>query len=324
MTEVRTQRQAVNGIELDVVEAGDPAAPAILLSHGFPECAYSWRHQMVPLAEAGYHVLAPDQRGYAGSSKPTEVTAYGVRHLTDDLAALLDVTGHDDAIVVGHDWGALVTWDMARLRPERMRGAICVSVPYTRWPAPPTELFKAASGGNFFYILYFQQVGPPEAELDHQVERAMRSILWAASGDAFSPEPPAPIPAAGNGFIDSMTARGEAPAELPAWLTEEDVATYVRAFEESGFFGPVSWYRNLDANYEVTKDLAAPSIPTAFIGGTHDAVIAYRPGYAAVMDAMLPDHRGTVMIGGAGHWTQQERPEEFNAALLRFIRDIDG
>lgn len=317
-----TTRRALNGIELDVIEAGDPADPAIVLAHGFPECAYSWRHQIGPLAAAGYHVLAPDQRGYGGSSAPREVEAYGIQHLTADLIALLEDTGHDDAIMVGHDWGALVTWDMARLHPDRVRAAICASVPYTAWPSPPTDVFRAASGDSFFYILYFQPVGPAETELEADVEHTMRSILWAASGDAFSPEPPPPIPAEGNGFISAMTARGAAPHQLPAWLTHEDVATYVASFERSGFFGPLSWYRNFDANYELVKDLPAPSMPTAFIGGTRDGVIAYRPGYVASMATLLPDHRGSVLLEGAGHWTQQEAPDAFNAALLGLLADL--
>ena len=140
------QRYAVNGIELDVVEAGDPSGPAIVLAHGFPESSHSWRHQIEPLVAAGYHVLAPDQRGYGRSSAPTDVSAYGIEHLGGDLLGLLDATGHDDAVFVGHDWGALLVWDLARIHPDRVRAVINVSVPYTEWPAPPTEVFKAASG----------------------------------------------------------------------------------------------------------------------------------------------------------------------------------
>lgn len=294
-----------------------------MLCHGFPESAHSWRHQIEPLAAAGYHVLAPDQRGYAGSSAPTDVDAYGISHLAGDLLALLDDTGHDDAVFVGHDWGALVVWDLARLHPDRVRAAICASVPFTQWPAPPTELFKMAAGDNFFYILYFQDVGPAEAELGADTEATMRTVLWAASGDGFPDVPPEPIPAAGNGFLDSMTTRGPAPAELPSWLTSGDLAVYVAQFERSGFFGPVSWYRNLDANYELLKDRPVPQMPTAFIGGTRDMVIASRPGYVESMEALLPHHLGSVLIDGVGHWTQQEAPGAFNVALLGFLRDLD-
>ncbi len=315
-------RRAVNGIELDVFEAGDPDAPAVVFCHGFPELSYSWRHQVSAVADAGYHVLAPDQRGYGHSSRPDDVAAYGTDELSADLLGLLDATGHDDAVFVGHDWGALLVWDLARLHPGRVRGIVNASVPYTPWPMPPTELFKAAAGDGFFYILYFQPVGPAEQELEADVGRTMRTLLWAASGDAFPDEMPEPLPAEGTGFIDSLLAIGPPPGEPPAWLTEADVDTYVAAFEASGFFGPLSWYRNLDANHERTKALPAPAAPSWFIGGTKDVVIARNPGFVEAMTALLPDHRGTVMIEGAGHWTQQEAPEAFNQALLAALDDL--
>ncbi len=321
---VTVVRRAVNGIELDVVEAGDPTGPAVVLSHGFPECAHSWRHQLEPLAAAGYHVMAPDQRGYGRSTAPTDVAAYGIDGLGGDLLGLLDDAGHDDAVFVGHDWGALVVWDLARLHPGRVGAVINASVPYTPWPAPPTELFRAQFGDRFFYILYFQTVGPAEAELEADVDRTMRTILWAASGDGLPDRPPDPLPAEGTGFLDAMAAAGPVPTELPAWLTAHDLATYVDSFEASGFFGPISWYRNLDANHERAKDLPAPTMPVWFIGGTRDAVIASRPGYVESMDATLPDFRGATLIDGAGHWTQQEAPEEFNRALLTALAALDG
>ena len=320
-------RRPVNGIEgiyLDVVEAGDPAAAAVVLCHGFPECAHSWRHQIEPLAAAGYHVLAPDQRCYGRSSAPRDVAAYGAEHLSADLLGLLDVTGHDDAVFVGHDWGALLVWDLARLHPGRVRAIVNASVPYTEWPAPPTDVFRALSGDTFFYILYFQPVGPAERELERDVATTMRTILWAASGEAFPATMPDPLPAAGTGFLESMTRVGPVPDALPGWLTADDLATYVDAFEASGFFGPVSWYRNLDANHELVKDLPPPAMPAWFIGGTRDMVIAARPGYVEAMEARLPDHRGTTLIDGAGHWTQQEAPKAFNRALLAALTELDG
>jgi len=320
---ISRRRRSVNGVELDVSEAGGPDAPAVVLLHGFPECAWSWRHQMEPLAGAGYHVLAPDQRGYAASSAPRDVAGYGNRQLCGDVVVLLDATGHDDAVVVGHDWGALLMWDLARLHPERVRAAVGVSVPYTPWPVPPTELFRALHGDDFFYILYFQDVGPAEAELEADVERTMRTVLWGGSGDGAPVRPPAPLPSAGTGFLDVIAAAGPVPDDLPSWLTDGDLATYVAAFEHSGFYGPISWYRNLDANHEVVKDLPAPAMPTAFIGGTNDLVTAGRPGYIESMDALLPDHRHSVLLEGVGHWTQQEDPEGFNEALLTFLRDLD-
>jgi pimeloyl-ACP methyl ester carboxylesterase len=315
-------RTAVNGIELDVVAAGDPADPAVVLCHGFPECGYSWRHQLHVVADAGFHVIVPDQRGYGASSRPADVDAYGIDHLAGDLLGLLDATGHDDAVFVGHDWGALVVWDLARLHPEQVRGVVNVSVPYTSWPAPPTAVMRALWGDRFFYILYFQAVGPPEAELEAEVERTMRTILWSGSGEAFPETMPEPPPRQGTGFLDSMAALGPVPDDLPGWLTEDDLAVYVDAFRTSGFFGPLSWYRNFDANYFRVKDLAVPSMPSWFIAGTRDVVIAARPGYVEAMEALLPHHRRTVLIDGIGHWTQQEAPGSFNEALLAALDDL--
>ncbi|MFV0306730.1 MAG: alpha/beta hydrolase [Desertimonas sp.] len=318
-----TTRRAVNDVELDVIEAGDPSDPAIMLLHGFPESAHSWRHQIEPLAAAGFHVLAPDQRGYARSSAPTDVTAYRVDHLAGDVVGLLDATGHATATVVGHDWGALLLWDLCRLHPDRVDAAIGVSVPYTPWPAPPTELFKAANGDRFFYILYFQDVGPAEAELGADPAETMRLTLWAASAARAGRSLQSELPAAGNGFLDSMRAGWDVPEGLPAWITAEEFAVYADQFGHSGFFGPVSWYRNLDADHELTKDRPFPNIPTAFIGGTADPVTARSPGYIESMDALLPDHRASIVLDGVGHWTQQEDSVGFTAALMDSLRAID-
>ena len=318
---VRQRRAAVNGVELDVLEAGEPGAPVVLLSHGFPESAHSWRHQLLPLAAAGYHVLAPDQRGYARSSAPREVAAYRIDHLCGDLLGLLDTTGQEQAVIVGHDWGAMVVWEMARMHPERVRAVAAVSVPLPVWPAPPVQLMRATFGDRFFYILYFQEVGPAEAELEADVRTTMAKVLWGASGDGFSGQLPTELPPMqGTGFLTN----GVVPPALPAWLSEDDLDTYVEQFEASGFFGPVSWYRNLDANYELLANLPHSRIamPSCFIGGEKDPVLVLNPGGIDAMRAVLPDLRQVTMIPGAGHWTQQERPEAFNQALLDFLHSI--
>lgn len=320
-TPVQQRRIHVNGVDLQVTEAGDPTGPCIILSHGFPESAYSWRHQIPVLADAGYHVIAPDQRGYGFSSAPKDVDAYGITHLTGDLVALLDVTNHDTATFVGHDWGAMVVWEAARLHPTRVNAVVGVSVPFTAWPAPPTELMKAMWGDRFFYILYFQHVGPPERELEADVRKTMHQILWGASGEMYKGVPSEFPPMEGTGFLDMFK---DIPEHLPPWLTGADLDYYVEQFANSGFFGPVSWYRNLDANYAILKDIPASTVtmPSFFIGGEKDGVIAGRPEYVDSMNGLLPDYRGKVMIPGAGHWTQQEAPTEFNSALLGFLRTL--
>jgi pimeloyl-ACP methyl ester carboxylesterase len=313
------RRVATNGIELDVLEAGRPGDPVVVLVHGFPESSNSWRHQIGPLVEASYHVLVPDQRGYAASSKPTDVADYRVDHLCEDLIGLLDDVGADNAYFVGHDWGAIVVWDLSRLHPERVRGLVNVSVPYTAWPAPPTELMKAMWTDRFFYILYFQAVGPAEAELEADTALSLRYTLWGGSAEMFGPMPTEFPPMEGTGFLDSITRGKPVPDGFPNWINADEFAVYVDQFQTSGFFGPLSWYRNLDADYELTKDLPVPAVPTAFIGGTKDGVIAHRPEFVEAMTATLPDFRGITMINNAGHWTQQEKPTEFNDAMLDLL-----
>jgi pimeloyl-ACP methyl ester carboxylesterase len=311
------------GIEIDVTSAGNPADPTVLLCHGFPESGHSWRHQIQPLVDAGYHVLVPDQRGYASSSAPRDPQAYGVEHLTGDLAAILDAFSVDEAVMVGHDWGAILVWHMAELQPHRTRAVIAASVPYTRWPMAPTDLFRSVWGDRFFYMLYFQPVGPAEDELDADVRRTLHTVLWAASGEKYLAGGEVEMPPLTSiGWLDSMVlSAGEIPTHLPSWLTTHDFEIYVDQFTRSGFFGPVSWYRNLDANYERTRAIGPErlTMPTFFIGGSRDAVTAGRPGYIDAMERALPNHRGTVIIDGAGHWIQQEAPAEFTAALLSYL-----
>lgn len=321
MTEIRLRRAHVNGVTLHVAEAGDPTAPPIVLSHGFPEGSYSWRHQMIPLAEAGYHVIAPDQRGYGQSDCPSEVSDYGIRELTGDLAALLDETGHQTATFVGHDWGALIVWEMARLHTDRVNAVVGVSVPQVQWPGPPTQLMRMVYGDRFFYMLYFQEVGPAEAELGRDPRDTMSKILWGASGEGFGGMPSELPPMEGTGFLTNSPT----PPPLPwSWLTEADLDRYAADFTRSGFFGPVSYYRNLDANYEILKAFGPEhvSMPSYFIGGAQDPVLIMDSTGVERMQNTLPDFRGATMIEGAGHWTQQEKPEEFNAALLGFLRSF--
>lgn len=329
MTEICTHDVDLGEVTLRVHEAGDPTNPTVVLSHGFPELAYSWRHQLPALAAAGFHVIAPDQRGYGHSSAPDDISAYGVRQLTGDLIALLDRAGKEQAVFVGHDWGSLIVWETARLHPERVRSVVGVSVPFTQWPAKPTDLMKMVYTDRFFYILYFQQVGPPERELGADARHSMASFLWFASGGAMrGREMPTELPPMeGTGFLDVMG--GPAP-ELPfggpegPWLTEADLQVYADEFAHSGFFGPVSYYRNLDANYEVLKDLPAErlSMPSYFITGELDGVNLMDPGGIERMQTMLPDFRGYSIIPGAGHWVQQEAPAAFNAALLGHLHSL--
>ncbi len=307
----------MNGIELHVTEAGPTDGPPVICLHGFPETSYSWRHTMPALAEAGWHAIAPDLRGYATSSRPLHVDDYGTDVLAADVLGLLDDVGHEQAVFVGHDWGALLMWDLARMHPERCRALVGVSVPLVDWPAPPTEVFKALSGDRFFYITYFQAVGPAEAELEADVRRAVRKMFWAASVDGLA-HVRADLPAVGTSWLDTFA---EPPALLPAWLTEADVDVYSAALTESGFFGPLSYYRNLDANYARVRELPVSrlTMPVWFIAGDHEPVLQRDSSGVDRMRSTLSGFQGATSIPGVGHWTQQEAPKEFNEALLAFL-----
>jgi len=319
--EQRTRTIATNGVELEVVEAGDPTGRCVVLAHGFPESSHSWRHQIPALAGAGWHVLAPNQRGYGASSAPTDVGAYGSDSLCGDLLGMIENFGHETAVFVGHDWGAFLVWDMARLHPGRCEAVAGLSVPFTMWPMRPTELFDAIFGDRFFYMSYFQHVGPPERELEADVERSLRAILWGAAGESHTDEPPELLPREGTGFLDMFPST---PDGLPAWIDEAEFADWVGQFRRSGFFGPVSWYRNLDANHERVKDIptSVMTMPTFFIGGGRDRVISSRLDEIEETNSTMPDYRGSVIIPDAGHWTQQEAPGRVNEALLAFLSSV--
>lgn len=310
-----------NGVTLRLIEAGDRGAPVVVLAHGFPELAYSWRRQIPVLAEAGFHVLAPDQRGYGGSSRPSQIEAYDITELTGDIAGLLDDVGAADATVVGHDWGAVVSTSFALLHPDRVSACVALSVPpLPRTPARPTEMWRSAFGDNFFYIVYFQEPGPADAELDSDPARTMRRLLGGirSTGDEnIFVQMATPGP---EGFIDRLPE----PDALPGWLTQDELDHYVAEFTAGGFTGPLNWYRNFDRNWQLTETTPAPTIavPTLFLGGTADPALAMTPR-DRVRDVVSGPYR-EVMIEGAGHWLQQERPDEVNAALLDFLAAPTG
>ncbi len=327
MSEISHRKIHTNGIQMRIAEAGQ--GPLVVLCHGFPESWYSWRHQLPALAAAGYHAVAPDMRGYGETDKPDAIDRYSIMHLVGDLVGLLDALGSRDAVIVGHDWGSVVAWDAALLRPDRFRAVCGMSVPFfPRTPIKPTETFKAAAGDNFMYILYFQEPGKAEAELDPRAAETMRKMLYSASGsvpqDASFGRTPLPKTA---GFLDGMLD----PEKLPEWLSEEDLAYYVGEFERTGFRGGLNWYRNFDRNWELLAPWAdaVVVVPAFFIGGLRDGVVTGPGGKGeGPLVQMLPqfceDLRGKVLLEGIGHWNQQEDPEGTNRALLDFLKEIDG
>jgi pimeloyl-ACP methyl ester carboxylesterase len=308
---------AVNGVELRVAEQGE--GPLVIFAHGFPELAYSWRHQLPDLADAGYHAVAPDQRGYGGSTRPEAVEDFDILHLTGDLIALLDELGEEQAVFVGHDWGAMVVWQLAQLHPERVAGVVGMSVPFLpRGARPPVQLMRQAFADNFFYIVYFQEPGVADADLARDPATTMRRMLAGLSANPGEQGLAGLAAPDGAGFVDRLPE----PASLPDWLTQEELDHYVAEFTRTGFTGGINWYRNFDRNWEVTPQLAGAkvAVPSLFIGGALDPVLVMTP--PRIMDGWLEDHRGTVIVEGAGHWVQQEKPAEVNEALLAFLRGL--
>jgi pimeloyl-ACP methyl ester carboxylesterase len=326
MIEVKHRVVDANGIRMHIAESG--AGPLVLLCHGFPESWYSWRHQLHALATAGFHAVAPDMRGYGQTDRPEEVDQYTLLHLVGDMVSLLDTLGSESAVIVGHDWGAPVAWYAALLRPDRFRGVIGLSVPYTpRRPVRPTGIMPQTEDA-LFYQLYFQSPGIAEAEFERDVRLSIRSLLYSASGDAHGREDGASdggevgmVPRRG-GFLSRLTN----PASLPLWLTEADVDFYVSEFARTGFRGGLNWYRNIDRNWELLAPVSGVqvTVPALYIAGDRDLVLAFRGMYQIIanLTKFVPQLRGTLLLPGCGHWTQQERAKEVNRALLDFVRRL--
>jgi pimeloyl-ACP methyl ester carboxylesterase len=323
-----TQRLVeTNGIRLNVAEQGD--GPVVLLCHGFPETWYSWRHQVAALAEAGFHAVAPDMRGYGKSDRPEAIDQYTVFHLVGDLVGLLDALEAPNAVIVGHDWGAVVAWHAALLRPDRFRAVAGLSVPFLpRGNTRPTSTMPRTEHAQF-YQLYFQEPGVAEAELERDARQAIRVMFFGASGDAARGTGAVPgiapdlsmVPF-GAGFLRGA----KAPDALPGWLTERDVDAYAEEFQRTGFRGGLNWYRNIDRNWELMAPFAGATVtvPALYLAGDRDLVVGF-----AGMDRLLrnlerfvPALREVRMLPGGGHWTQQERPAEVNAAIIDFLAGL--
>jgi pimeloyl-ACP methyl ester carboxylesterase len=323
MNEVTHRMVEANGIRLHLAEQG--TGPLVLLCHGFPESWYSWRHQLAALAAAGFHAVAPDMRGYGQSDRPEEIERYTIFHLVGDMVGVLDALKAEQAVIVGHDWGAPVAWSSALLRPDRFRGVIGLSVPFRpRGSARPTSVMPQ-NADAVFYQLYFQTPGEAEAEYERDVGLTLRSLLYYASGDA----PPREegvgvgmIPRGGGGLF---TPR-KGPATLPGWLSEADLAFYTSEFTRTGFRGGLNWYRNIDRNWELWGALAGVrvAVPALYIAGDRDLVVSFRgmKELIANLQTFVPQLRGTIMLKGCGHWTQQERAADVNAAILEFLQHL--
>ncbi len=312
----------VDGVRLHCVEAG--SGPLVLLVHGFPESWYSWRHQLPAIAAAGFRAVAIDVRGYGRSSKPLAIEEYRMTRLVADNVALVAALGEQQAVIVGHDWGAPIAWTSAMLRPDVFRAVAGLSVPFS----PPSNVrplaaMRALAGDEEFYVEYFQEPGRAEAEIEADVRDWLLGFMYTASGDAPPPDPSVgTVATVARGT--QMKARFHRPDVLPAWLTEDDLDLYTSEFEHGGLRGPLNRYRNVDRDWD---DLAAwrgarIDVPALFIGGDRDGPTVWGAPAIAAFATTLPKLHRSIVLEGCGHWTQQERPAQVNEALLDFLRHV--
>ncbi|MGW4498222.1 alpha/beta fold hydrolase [Micromonospora sp. NPDC004336] len=317
MTDVTHRHVQAGGIRMHIAEAG--SGPLVVLLHGFPESWYSWRRQLVALADAGYHAVAPDQRGYGLTDRPSAVEDYTILHTVGDLIGLIDALGEEQAVVAGHDWGAGVAWHSALMRPDRIRGVVGLGAPQGPRPATPPLATIRESAGDNFYVAYLQQPGVADQELQRDPRTTIRRALYGASGEG---HPWNPVVPEGGGLLDTWRE----PEQLPAWLSEEDLAFYAAEFERTGFTGALNWFRNLDRNWALTAPWhdAAVLPPALYVTGDRDTASTLPGGKELIAgtSTVVPNLRKAIVLPGCGHWTQQERPAEVNRALVSFLESL--
>lgn len=300
-----------NGITMAVHELG--AGPPVILLHGFPELAYSWRHQLPALAAAGYRAIAPDQRGYGATDKPGSVGDYTIQQLIGDVTGLLDVYELEQAVFIGHDWGALVLWQMALLEPKRFAGLINLTIPFfARRPADPITLMRDFLGDDF-YIVNFQDSNEADlkcnADPGHVFDVLMRRNQLTRSQFETLPKE--------RQVFSLLKALARSELRGEPLLTEEEHQVFTGAFEAGGFTGPINWYRNWSHNWSSTEGIEQTvKVPTLFIGAADDFLVA--PAHIDAMKPCVPDLEIQI-IGNCGHWTQQEKPDEVNSIILDWL-----
>ncbi|WP_423488036.1 alpha/beta fold hydrolase [Mycobacteroides sp. PCS013] len=320
-----THRQlSVNGIDMHVAEQGE--GPAVVLCHGFPGLWYTWRHQLAALSAAGYRAIAPDMRGYGRTTAPRDVTAYDRNTTVNDLVSLLDALDLHDAVFSGHDFGAHLVWDMPAWAGDRVRALIQLSVPRTRrLPVTPSVGFNHLASQHFTHLEYFQEPGVAESELDAQPKTFLATLFHALSGanrylDCW--DHPARVGDKRNGYLDVLPS----PPPLPwNWLSEQDLDYYAAEFTRTGFTGGLNWYRAEDLVWSQNEHLhdRPIGVPVTFIAGSADPVLEMlgRDPMTAMAD-LVPGLRSVLIVEGAGHFVQMERPDAVNTAMIEFLGSL--
>jgi len=309
-------RIATNGITLEVHLAGPRTGQPIVLCHGFPELAYSWRHQIDALADAGYFVIAPNQRGYAGSDNPADVLTYDIHHLTADLTGLLDHFDIDKAVFCGHDWGGLIVWQVALLHPARVAGVIGVGVPFfPRAAEDPIVTFRRTFGDRM-YIVNFQDSREADEVFGADPRRVFEVLMRKSTARL---EDVMKLPAEDR--VPDLVRRIKAgPDEGALLISPDELAVYTRAFTASGFTGPINWYRNWSRNWATTESVSQQvNVPSLFIKAGNDLATAVIPDIEKLMTGYVADIE-LREVPAAGHWIQQEYPGEVNAFMLDWLK----
>ena len=307
-----------NGIRMHIVEEGE--GPLVVLCHGFPELWYSYRHQLAPLAAAGYHAVAPDLRGYGQTDAPESIREYSLLHLAGDMVGVLEALGETRCVVVGHDEGSLVASALGVLRPDLVRGVALLSVPYIpRGDVDQLTAFTTLIGPNNYQV-FFQEPGVAEAILEADTRASVCGILIGASGNA-------PAVNTLGDVRDGVLFAGMEDVPRPDWLTDEDIEYFTAEFERTGYRGGLNWYRNSVLNWELMAAWhKAPLLPPSlYVTGDRDLVYNW-PGMTELVAKLrrfsMPNLRRTVVLEGCGHWTQQERPSEVNELLGEFLAGL--
>ncbi|MEM7337355.1 MAG: alpha/beta hydrolase [Actinomycetota bacterium] len=330
MSDLEHGNLEANGINIHYVSIGE--GPLVVFCHGWPESWYSWRHQLPAVAEAGFRAVALSMRGYGLTDAPQNINAYSITHLIGDVVGVVNGLDADEAVIVGHDWGAPVAWYAGLVRPDMFRAVAGMSVPY----GGPTgglpdgvtvnDLMRMGAGeGRDYYRLYFQEPGVAEAELEADARRSMLGVLYSISGDAVAngdiAEPFDGHFPAGERFVDQLVV----PAELPSWLSDADLGFYAEEISRTGFRGGLNWYRNINRIPGALAPWVGTTLnqPTMYVGGSTDLIAGNTPEAIGAMQATLGDLRSCTVIEGAGHWIQQERSAEVNELLVAFLRGLD-
>lgn len=312
----------VNGIKMHIAEQGE--GPLVVLVHGFPELWYSWRHVLPALASAGYHVVAPDMRGYGQTDAPPNVEDYTLLKLAGDIVGVVHALGYDQAVIAGHDWGGPVAYTAANLRPDLFRAVVLLSVPFGvrgEGGVKPTEnMRRMMPAGKQFYQTYFQEPGVAEKDLEADPKRSMRMLLYSASGSIPKQDKWRYIFGTNERVLDTVTD----PKQLPAWLTPEDIDFYGKEFARTGFRGGLNYYRSQDLTWSETGFLVGRKLlqPTLFVAGQDDPVVEFAKTGVDNLEKSVPNLWRKVLLPGVGHWTEQEAPAEVTRLFLEFLKSL--